>query len=175
MKPSRPLWLLALALISAGSAAAFERTGPRVVVTYFEPGHFTDVRDSYPEGTERGRDATLAELKSYLVRRAAPYVPTGQKLTITITDVDLAGDFEPWLGPQWSDVRVVKDLYPPCIELTFQLKDAEDNIVSSGKRTLRDLGFMMKLSINTNDPLRHEKALLDDWLSTEFRSAKKRG
>ena len=172
MKTLRLISTLMLVWAGLGRLMAFDNSGPRVEVKYFEPEHFTDVRDGYPEGTAKGRDAMLADLKSYLVKRAVKFVGPGQKLTITITDVDLAGDFEPWRGPQWDDIRVVKDIYPPAIELSFQLKDADGNIVSSGKRTLRDLAFMMKLSIDNSDPLRHEKALLDDWLSTEFRAPK---
>ena len=167
--------LVALALAAALRLAAYDGSGPRIEVNYFEPAHFTDVRDSYPEGTDQGRDYTLGELKSYLAKQALRFVPAGQKLTITITDVDLAGDFEPWHGPQWTDVRVVKDLYPPAITLNFLLIDAQGNIVKAGKRELRDLGFLMKITMGfRDDPLRHEKALLDDWLSVEFRVAKGR-
>jgi len=165
----------ALALAAALRLAAYDGSGPRIEVNYFEPAHFTDVRDSYPEGTDAGRDYTLAELKSYLVKRALKFVPAGQKLVITITDVDLAGDFEPWHGPQWTDVRVVKDLYPPSIKLTFKLIDAQGNVLKSNQRELRDLAFMMKITMAfRDDPLRHEKALLDDWLSEEFRETKAR-
>jgi hypothetical protein len=174
MKTLRVSLLAALVLTGAGRLAAFDHTGPRVEVVYFEPAHFTDARDSYPEGTDKGREAILTELKSDLVKRALPYVAPGQKLTITITDIDLAGDFEPWRGPQWGDVRIVKDIYPPAIELTFQLKDADGNIVKSGKRSLRDLAFQMRLMINKSDRLRYEKAMLGDWLSDEFGAAKRK-
>jgi hypothetical protein len=170
--------LIALALIGVllgtGRAAAFDSKGLRVDVVFFEPKHFTDVADSPAHGTEAGREATLTELRRCLVRSAGRHVEAGQKLTITITDVNLAGEFEPWHGAGWSDVRIVKDIYPPSIELAFQLKDAEGNILKSGKRTLRDLAFMMKLSINDRDPLRHEKALLEDWVDAEFREPKKK-
>ena len=175
MKFIRIPFILALALAGALRLAAIDKSGPRVAVNYFEPARFTDVRDSYPEGSDKGREATLAELKSHLARQALRFVPVGQKLTITITDVDLAGDFEPWHGPQWTDVRVVKDIYPPAIKLTFQLVDAQSEVLSSGQRELRDLAFMMKLTMGfRDDPLRHEKALLDDWLGAEFRETKNR-
>jgi hypothetical protein len=46
--------------------------------------------------------------------------------------------------------------------------------VASGKRELRDLAFLMKITMGfRDDPLRHEKALLDDWLAEEFRASKK--
>ena len=102
MKTKRLLLLVALLLSGGLRLAAFDKDGPRVEVNYFEPTKFTDVRDSYPDGSEKGREATLAEIKSYLVKRLAKIVPSGLKLAVTITDVDLAGDFEPWHGPQWS-------------------------------------------------------------------------
>ncbi len=136
MKTTRLLLVLTLTLAGTLPIAAFDKHGPRVEVNYFEPTQFTDVRDSYPEGTEKGREATLAELRSHLLRRLSRIVPAGQRLSITITDVDLAGDYEPWHGPRWADVRIVKDLYPPSIKLNFQLVDADGNVVKSGKREL---------------------------------------
>jgi len=63
----------------------------------------------------------------------------------------------------------VKDIYPPAIKLVFRLTDAEGNVLKEGKRELRDLAFMMKISMTfRDDSVRHEKALLDDWLRSEF-------
>ena len=115
-----------------------------------------------------------AVIKEYLTGRAVKGLTAGQKLAITFTDVDLAGDFEPWRGGQWGDVRIVKDIYPPRLVLAFRLTDADGAIVKEGKRDLRDLAFLMKITMGfRDDPLRHEKALLDDWLSADFRGEKK--
>jgi hypothetical protein len=66
-------------------------------------------------------------------------------------------------------VRVVRDIYPPKITLAFRLTDAADNILVQGDRVLTDLDFLMHLSpIGMDDPRRHEKALIDDWLRKEF-------
>ncbi|MSU23923.1 MAG: DUF3016 domain-containing protein [Opitutus sp.] len=170
--------LLTMGLVLAGAgrhpAMAFGlgAAAIRTTVMFFEPEKFTDVRDGY-QGSDAGRDATLAELKKFIIQRAARHLAPGQRITITVTDLDLAGDFEPWRGPQFDDVRIVKDLYPPRINLVFQLTDAEGRVVSQGKRELRDLGFMMKLSINHHDLLRHEKDLLEDWLRAELGPANK--
>jgi len=81
----------------------------------------------------------------------------------------MAGDFEPWRGPRWDDVRVVKEIYPPRIQLTFRLTDAAGNVLKEGKRDLKDLAFLMKINMSfRDDPVRHENALLDDWLRDEF-------
>ena len=95
-------------------------------------------------------------------------LPAGQQLAVTLTDIKLAGAFEPWRGPQFDDVRIVKDIYPPRIDLRFTLKSADGAILAEGERTLRDVGFLTRGMANTSDPLRYEKRMLDDWLNREF-------
>lgn len=161
--------LAAVSTMVSGYAAV--ATEARAEVIFSQPEKFTDVRDAY-SASDKGRQANLDLIKDYLMSRANRYVPEGQKLTVTFTDIDLAGDFEPWRGPQGMDIRVVKDIYPPRMDLEFKLTDAGGAVVKEGKRQLRDLAFMSKLSINTNDSLRFDKALLDDWLTSEFGRAK---
>ena len=139
-----------------------------VSVNFFQPEKFMDVRDSMM-GSDKGRDAILEELRRFITTRAESLLPPGHTLSITFLDVDLAGDYEFWRGPNMQDVRIVKDIYPPTIKLVFRVTDAEGNIVKEGKRELRDLAFMMKISMTfRDDSVRHEKALLDDWLRSEF-------
>ena len=89
-------------------------------------------------------------------------------LRVTVTDVDMAGDFEPWRGPRFDDVRIVKDIYPPRIELRFRLLDANGSVLREGERTLRDSAFLMRDGAHETDSLRFEKRLLDQWLRKEF-------
>ena len=164
--------LAGLAAISAVMAAdAPAKTNARVEVIFSSPEKFTDVRDAYT-ASDRGRDGILDQIRDYLVSQADRYVTPGQKLTVTFTDIDLAGDFEPWRGSEGMDIRIVKDIYPPKMDLEFKLTGSDGTVIKEGKRQLRDLVFMSNLSINRNDPLRFDKALLDDWLRSDFRRAK---
>ena len=174
MKTSRIL-LLALLGISPVLAVGTEptRTIARADVNFFEPNKFTDVRDSYMGDFER--TTYLDSIRDHLLENAKYYVPEGHRLSVTFTDIDMAGDFEPWRGPRFDDIRIVKDIYPPRMNLAFRLVDAEGNVVKEGKRELRDLSFMMKITMGfRDDPVRHEKALLDDWLRAEFPRVRKR-
>jgi hypothetical protein len=62
----------------------------------------------------------------------------------------------------------VRDIYPPRIALRFRLADAKNTVLKEGERTLSDPMFLAKGHGDRSDPLRHEKALLDDWLRAEF-------
>jgi hypothetical protein len=170
MKPHRLLLSVLAGFAVIGPVFASEptaKTEARTEVIFLHPEKFSDVRDA-SMGSDKGRDGILEQLKNYIVQRTKTYVPAGQQLIITVTDVDLAGDFEPWRGPEMTDVRVVKDIYPPKIDLEYTLTGPGGKVVKTGKRQLRDLAFQMKISINRDDPLRYEKSLLDDWLRSDF-------
>jgi|EndMetStandDraft_4_1072995.scaffolds.fasta_scaffold790040_1 hypothetical protein len=176
MKTPRILLVLALATAGVGLVQAADKKAKEpspVDVTFVDRDKFTDARDGYM-GTDRGRDDVLERLKDHLTEKGAKVLQAGQKLAISITEVDLAGEFEPWRGSQWSDVRIVKEIYPPRINLTYKLTAADGSVVKEGKRELRDTAFMMKITGGfRDDSLRYEKEMLDDWLREDIRADKK--
>ena len=139
MKTKLPL-LVVLGLVSVGAAfaASGDKPAATVVVTFVAPEKFADVKDDYFD-SDRGRDALLSQLKEHIESRAAKYLAANQRLEIKVTEVDLAGDFEPWHGSNFQDIRIVKDVYPPRVNLEFRLIGADGRVVSEGKRELRDL------------------------------------
>ncbi len=170
-------YLLLVGFLAASPAFALQPLDPKLTaraeVMFFEPLKFTDVRDR--SMGDSSNTTYLEQIRDHLLEQAKYYVPAGHKLTVTITDIDMAGEFEPWHGPRWDDVRIVKDIYPPRITLTFRLTDADGNVVKEGKRDLRDLAFMMKITMSfRDDSVRHEKALLDDWLRSDFVRVRKK-
>lgn len=157
-----------IGLLSIQIVLADDKPGARVDVTFVEPENFSDVKDDYM-GSDRGREYVLELLKEHFVATAPKFLAEGQRLEIRVTDVDLAGDFEPWRGMRFDDVRVVREIYPPRIQLEFRLLDAAGKVVAEGKRRLQDMAFMMTLSLPTNDPFRHEKGMISEWLRQEFK------
>jgi hypothetical protein len=159
-QPAKLRITLAAALFA--SQAVFAATAE---VEFVKPEKFTDA------GTPRqyvDRDTNLSNLKNHLVKQAASLLPADQKLFIQVTDVDLAGAFEPW-QPYSREVRIVKEIYPPKIDLKFRLVRADGSVVKEGERSLRDNGFMSGPSMGYGgDNLRYEKVMLDDWLEKEF-------
>jgi len=170
MKTMRTFFSAILGLVVGGvmfAAIPPAKTNTWVEVVFLHPEKYTDVRDAFG-ASEMGRDGILTQLRDYLVLETMPCVPEGQKLTITFTDIDLAGDYEPWHGAQAMDVRVVKEIYPPKMDLEFKLTGADGKVAKEGKRQLRDLLFMSRPYLNRDDALHYDKALLEDWLHKEF-------
>lgn len=129
---------------------------------------FTDIQ-AFP-GNDRQREANLDELRRHIERRAAPLLAAGQRLDVTITDVDMAGRAEPW-RTRAPEMRIVRDVHPPRIDLHFRLSDDAGTVLRSGEASLRDPMFMARGRGYASDRLRYEKALLDEWIEREFGSA----
>lgn len=154
--------LFAASLMFAASAGAASAPDS-VSVHYIDPQHFSEARNSV--GAHLGdTDAYLKPLKAYIAQRAARVLSPGQRLDIKVTDVDRAGNYEPWLGPRLQDVRIVKDIYPPRIDLHFILYGSDGGVLREGSRKLRDPGFLNSIDATSQDPLRYEKSLIDGWL-----------
>jgi hypothetical protein len=185
MKTERLTFPLAacLSLALAGVLPAAETAKPaiekkkdsRIEVVFTKPETYADAKDS-SMATDQGRDYILGELREYLTERAEKILPAGQKLKLEFTEVDLAGEYEPWRMPPLSDVRIVKDIYPPRFDFSYTVLDEKTGtVVLQGKETLRDMAFMMRLTIDRNDPLRFEKDMLGDWLRATLIPQKKKG
>lgn len=164
--PRSPFVLAAVALASALAAPAV-LAADAVQVSFADPERFTDVRDRQLGGAAAD-DPTLAELARFVQSEAAPHVAAGQTLEVRITDVDRAGQFEPRRGRFVDWVRVVRDVTPPRIDLTYRLLAADGQVLRSGTRALRDLQFLERLREAPHDPLRHEKRLLADWIARDL-------
>lgn len=156
------LWLFG-GLAHAGTAA-------QVDVQYVDPKQFTEFRHA-GIGVDRNERGWLDALARHLAQRAGARLPEGQTLRIVVTDVDRAGDYEPWHGGQSADVRIVRDVYPPSVDLNFTLLSADGTILRAGKASLRDPAFMLRSNRYFDDPLRYEKAMIDDWVEKAFPSA----
>ena len=169
---------LACALALAGPAGATNVTDPDyprsldtegpVAVSWTDPAEFTELRHSRNRFEARRGD-WVRSLARHLAKRAARELAPGERLEVEITDIKRAGEFE-WSTGRSDHVRVVRDIYPPRIDLRFTRLDAEGNVVDSGERQLTDLGFLSRAggSVGMDDPLRHEKRLVDDWIRSDI-------
>jgi len=123
---------------------------------------------------EAVRGDWVTQLAIHFQQSAARQLPDGHHLSVTITDIRRAGQYEPWHGPRMQDVRVVKDIYPPRLSFTYTLTGADGRVIDQGERQLVDSAFMMSgPRLTDSDPLRFEKAMIDNWVHTQFRRGRK--
>jgi len=152
----------------ASVLAASSACAATVQVTFKDADKFTDLGDTARVVPDARRNAILGELRGHIQRRAAGRIPEKSQLIVTITDIDMAGNFETARGPNADNARVYRDGYPPRIKLGFTLTDFTGKILKEGKRELTDAAYLKTNVEHRNDLLRYEKKLVDDWIAREF-------
>jgi len=185
MKRLMPASLVLASLLAAASLAvaaprtvtdpqaprALQAEGP-VSVRWNDPSTFTEIRSSRNR-FEAERGNWVEQLARYLRTASAKALQPGQTLEITLVDIERAGDYEPWSGPDTRDVRILRDIYPPRMTLQYTLKAADGQVIHSGEAKLQNTGYLqtgLRLQSNS-DPLRYEKELVDQWARGELRTA----
>jgi hypothetical protein len=152
-----------LAAAAAGVNPGAPVTVGNVEVSYSNPDKFTEIDFDSTKRTD-----WLAQLSAYVANRAQRSLPPGEKLSVTITDVQLAGGFEPWHRGDLARTRIVRDTRPPRIDLRFKVEAASGGVIKEGERKLRDIAFLDHSVYHRSEPLAHEKNLIDTWLTKEF-------
>jgi hypothetical protein len=154
--------LFALVLVAALAST------PPVTVVFRQPDRFTDVKGTC-FGPDHRSQSILDELAEFIRVNGRPLVPAGRALEITVTDVDLAGEYElSPRGTQRCESRIYREVYAPRVDLEFRLLDADGRVLGAETRRLRDPNYPSRVVRPETDPLRHEKRLLLEWLQTEF-------
>lgn len=161
-----PSLLVAATLLAGQVLLAAESKSDAVTVSFHESDKFTDACSRW--GGETDQDY-LDLLSTHLQKSAPRLLAAGQKLEVTFTDIDLAGDFIPG-NVRSQDIRVIKDIYIPRQKLIFRLVGADGQVVKEGERRLSDMNFMNNLRLaGRGEPLFYDKALLTDWLEKELK------
>ncbi len=154
--------MLSIAGLYAGSASA----AAEVSVTWQEPESYQDIRPSNQSRTSF-REMVFKDMEAYIAELAET-LPDGQKLSMTVTDLDLAGEVWPASflgGVGGADIRLVKPLYIPRMHFSYTLTDATGKTLQSADVKLKDMAFMDRGSrINRrSENLTYEKAMIKDW------------
>ncbi|BAO43787.1 DUF3016 domain-containing protein [Thiolapillus brandeum] len=111
---------------------------------------------------------TLKELES-TINELAESLPDGQKLDMTVTDLDLAGDVKlSGARTQHQDVRVVKEMYPARMTFHYRLLDAKGNVLKEGDEKIQSRTLSTSLRTGSNESLGMEKRMLKSWFKRTF-------
>ena len=140
--------------------------GGQILAEFGDVEKFTDFSVS---GLSETKTLSIfqSELEDELARFGRKYVPEGQTLHIHFTDIDMAGDIQPWRNRHNADIRYVERIYPPRLAFTYKLEDADGKVLAEGEESIADLSFdynvvapMKNLSMN----FFYETNLLGDWI-----------
>ena len=157
-------------MLAADAPRALPASGP-VSVAWADPATFSELRLSSNRWAASEGD-WLQQLAQYMRKRAEARLPAGERLELTIVDIDRAGSYEPWHDINMQNTRIVRDRYPPRMTLQFRHFDASGALVDEGERKLTDMAFLLHASpINDSDPLRYEKRMIDAWIRRDLDTA----
>jgi len=155
--------------VAVAGTGAVEANTSRVQVTWAPDQQLSEVKDNPSHrGWLRPKDWEKT-LSDYIAQRAERLLPPDQHLQLTIDDIKLAGSFEPWRGPDAQDIRFLKDIYPPSMELHYKLTAADGTVIREGHGKLHDLAYLQRSTpVGSTDQLGYDKRMIDDWLRREF-------
>lgn len=133
-----------------------------VRVSFVDPAGYTDAS---LRGARRGAEPgspVLSGLEGYLKRLGARELAPGQVLDIRVLDIDLAGEYRPWVR-SLNEVRIADGLTPPRIRLEYRLRERGRTVLSASE-TVTDTNYLSRAGVaGASDSLRYEKAMLRDW------------
>lgn len=135
-------------------------------VTWTDYKSYRDI-DSGNEGRKQYRERIFNDLEKHFAKLAAT-LPADQVLKFDVTDVDLAGDTN---AAGINRMRIIKHVYSPRMNFSYQLLDAEGKVIQSDDVVLKDMNFMSGSSLKyRNTSLGYEKKMLDDWFEDTFKA-----
>ena len=160
---------LRTALVVSSLVALPVFAASRVEVAFAHPENFTDIMTDYPDNGSH-RDDLLKVLGQQFAETVAAGLKEGYHLSLTFSDIDLAGDYRAGFPLGLSRVRVVNELYAPRLAFDFVVTDAAGRVVAKGHRDITDHSFLNASSAADRDGFKYEKRLLRQWARDELRS-----
>jgi hypothetical protein len=139
---------------------------------YGDVNDFTDF-SVYGLSEEKTLKIFKAELEKTLESLAKKYLAEDETLTIQFTDIDMAGDIQPWRNTHNADIRYVEAVYPPRLKFTYTLKNADGEVLDEGEASISDLAFQMDTTASfraNSENFYYETSLLRDWMRKTFRN-----
>lgn len=162
MKKMITLLFTLITLISAPSIALAATSE----ITWTDYKTYRDIQ-SGDESRKHFRERTFKNFEKHFTKLAEK-LPEGQVLKIDVTDVDLAGDTH---AGGINRLRIVKEIYFPRMNFSYQLVDADGRIIQSAEVELKDMNFMRTANLRyRKESLGYEKKMLDDWFNKGFKS-----
>lgn len=157
-------------VLAAGSVIfSLQLQAATVEIEWQEPDTYRDVQAGN-ESPVRFEERVIKALTGFFEEAAAEQLPADQVLHLKITDVDLAGYVDYFFLDYTQGIRVMRDVYFPSIDFTYELKDASGAVIKSGEENIKDMGYLYSgANFVKNPPFNYEKGMIDDWFRKNFK------
>ncbi|MCK0207158.1 DUF3016 domain-containing protein [Starkeya koreensis] len=133
-------------------------------VTFVAPQNYRDGNLGWGPVDQR---LTLEGLERIFRNAAAKRLPAGYEIDVAVLDVDLAGKIDP-VRARTGELRVMRQDTWPSMTLRYTLRRG-GKVIVRGEETLRAMNYLMDpVAIRSTEPLRFEKAMVNDWFRTRF-------
>ena len=158
------------AVLLPGTVLADNKQAPNPVteagavkITWQLPDKYTDIKSS-GELQSRYELRAFESMTKQLNKLADKVLTNGEKLELTVTNVDLAGDVRPTFGAPPNDIRVLKDIYPPRIAFSYRLIKGHE-VVLSGEENLKDMNYLGGIQPRRQESFVYENKMLKQWFN----------
>jgi len=128
-------------------------------IEWINPDDYRDVRPAN-ETKKRFQERTFKSLDKFF-NKLATKLPKDYQFIIQVTDIDLAGDVE---FTRTQPIRIVRQLFYPRMNFSYQLLDNNGKEVMADKVTLKDMNFLNHINSRSgNESLGYEKTMFEKW------------
>jgi hypothetical protein len=160
---------LLLPLISVGLTTAFSAEPGNVRINFVQPEKFSDFQiQGRQENVSAGifRDQVSRYLSPIIAKRFP-----GDNLTLTFTEIDLAGRIDLSRTRKLSNIRIDRNIASPLrLYFDYTLTDSNGKILANGTKSLVDTDYLYRYTYYSEQAktatLFYEKATLSRWIDT---------
>jgi hypothetical protein len=124
-----------------------------------DPGNST--KDSYRKSIEKSFGEEFS--------KQAEKLPASQKLSVNVTNLDLAGEVDPIPSRGGLQLRVLKNIYYPQMTFDYKITGPGGSVVQEHQQvTIKDMGFMSgSANAGSSQDFYYERRMIREWFNKE--------
>jgi hypothetical protein len=159
----KPYPFLLIAVSAVVGCLVSTNTPAATSVSFTKPEAYVDVAFS-----PRDRDDELKILREHFEKLGAK-LPAGQDFKVEVLDVDLAGRVDPSIRGGSRDLRVLRGGADwPMVQFRYTVEQS-GKAIKTGEARVSDMNYLNHFNrYPSGEPMRYEKAMLDDWFKKEI-------
>ena len=165
-------------ILALGILLPLQAAAAQIEVTWQNPSGYHDMQSAGTNQT-RFEQQVMAAFEREFTKLAAQ-LPAEQKLNITVTNLDLAGNVEfREANGVMQEIRVVRDMDTPYMALSFVLVDAHGTVLMQGDEAIRGRQAGSGLTrtaqqrrrLGAPNLIEHESIMLESWFNQTFQGS----